>query len=361
MKLTGLSAISPIDGRYRRTTESLSEYFSEFGLIRYRVQVEVEYFIFLSQQKLKQFPKLNAAQVKGLRKIYQEFTEHDAQHIKDTEKITNHDVKAVEYFLKEKLITLNLSKFTEFIHFGLTSQDINNTSIPLSLKEGTEKVIDPALDSIRKTLTSLSKDWKNIALLAHTHGQPASPTRLGKEMYVFVDRLNAQMKQFQNIPYSAKFGGATGNLNAHFIAFPKKDWNKFADDFVNKELGLCRSQFTTQIEHYDNIAAYCDALKRINVILCIDCLRKNRTTAFNHLYFNSHCLWHYQNVGKNYCSIHTNNVNRLNGYFGSKFRCLNACKKIIFLFQGNVFRQVTPCLTHHPNWRAFNGCSTKGS
>ena len=267
MKLTGLSAISPIDGRYRRTTESLSEYFSEFGLIRYRVQVEVEYFIFLSQQKLKQFPKLNAAQVKGLRKIYQEFTEHDAQHIKDTEKITNHDVKAVEYFLKEKLITLNLSKFTEFIHFGLTSQDINNTSIPLSLKEGTEKVIDPALDSIRKTLTSLSKDWKNIALLAHTHGQPASPTRLGKEMYVFVDRLNAQMKQFQNIPYSAKFGGATGNLNAHFIAFPKKDWNKFADDFVNKELGLCRSQFTTQIEHYDNIAAYCDALKRINVIL----------------------------------------------------------------------------------------------
>lgn len=267
MELSPLTAISPIDGRYRKTTEQLDQYFSEFGLIRYRVQVEVEYFISLSSQKLPQFPKLNPTQIKDLRKIYSDFSESDAQQIKDTEKITNHDVKAVEYFLKEKLKALRLDKYSEFVHFGLTSQDINNTSIPLSLKKGTENVIDPSLLSIQKTLTSLSKEWKNVALLAHTHGQPASPTRLGKEIYVFVDRLKAQLKQFHDVSFSAKFGGATGNLNAHFIAYPKKDWNKFADEFVNKTLGLDRSQFTTQIEHYDNIAAYCDALKRINVIL----------------------------------------------------------------------------------------------
>ncbi|MBK9283142.1 MAG: adenylosuccinate lyase [Sphingobacteriaceae bacterium] len=267
MQLNPLTAISPLDGRYRKTTANLAEYFSEFGLMKYRVLVEVEYFIFLAKQKLPQFPPLKAAQENALRNIYKNFSEQNALQIKETEKITNHDVKAVEYFLKEKLKALKLSKFNEFVHFGLTSQDINNTGIPLSLKEGSEKIIVPKISEIILHLSKQAKEWKDVSMLARTHGQPASPTRLGKEIYVFSHRLQIQLKQLNAVPFSAKFGGATGNLNAHYVAYPKKNWNDFANDFVNKILKLNRSLFTTQIEHYDNIAAYCDALKRINVIM----------------------------------------------------------------------------------------------
>jgi adenylosuccinate lyase len=267
MNFSPLTAISPIDGRYYSKTKSLSPFFSEFGLIRYRVQVEVEYFIALTKmpiQALNAFPK---DKIEELRAIYQEFSEADAQWIKDSEKITNHDVKAVEYFLKDKMKALGLEAFLEFIHFGLTSQDINNTSIPLSLKKGILRVYLPMLDEIIAKLVSFQNEWKDIPMLAKTHGQPASPTRLGKEIQVFSERLSVQRKQLLSIPFSAKFGGATGNFNAHHIAFPEIDWVDFANKFVNNTLGLDRSQTTTQIEHYDNLAALFDCLKRINTII----------------------------------------------------------------------------------------------
>jgi len=267
MELHALTAISPVDGRYRKTTETLDVYFSEFGLIKYRVLVEIEYFISLAEFGLPQLPAMNVSQKEALRSIYKNFSIEDALKVKETEKITNHDVKAVEYFIKEKLDGLKLSAYSEFVHFGLTSQDINNTSIPLSLKDASEKVLFPSIKEIIEKISSLSKEWKDISLLARTHGQPASPTKLGKEFYVFVERLNVQLEQLVKIPFSAKFGGATGNFNAHQVAYPKHSWIVFGNDFVNKTLGLHRSQFTTQIEHYDNIGAYFDALKRINTIL----------------------------------------------------------------------------------------------
>ena len=267
MELIALTAISPIDGRYRKTTESLADYFSEFGLIKYRVLVEIEYFIALSEFGLPQLPNLDLVQKESLRDIYKNFSINDALKIKEIEKTTNHDVKAVEYFIKEKLETLSLSKHAEFVHFGLTSQDINNTSIPLSLKEASTNQLFPAIIEIIKKISDLSTEWKNISLLARTHGQPASPTKLGKEFYVFVERLQKQFDILKNVPFSAKFGGASGNFNAHHLAYPDKNWIDFGNSFVNKTLGLDRSQFTTQIEHYDNLGAYCDALKRINTIL----------------------------------------------------------------------------------------------
>ena len=267
MELIALTAISPIDGRYRKTTESLADYFSEFGLIKYRVLVEIEYFIALSEFGLPQLPNLDLVQKESLRDIYKNFSINDALKIKEIEKTTNHDVKAVEYFIKEKLETLSLSKHAEFVHFGLTSQDINNTSIPLSLKEASTNQLFPAIIEIIKKISDLSTECKKISLLSRTHGQPASPTKLGKEFYVFVERLQKQFDILKNVPFSAKFGGASGNFNAHHLAYPEKNWIDFGNSFVNKTLGLDRSQFTTQIEHYDNLGAYCDAIKRINTIL----------------------------------------------------------------------------------------------
>ena len=271
MELNVLTAITPIDGRYRKTTESIAKYFSEFGLIKYRVLVEIEYFITLSESDLPQLPELAVSEKIALKKIYSNFDLSDAAKIKETEKITNHDVKAVEYFLKEKLQEIGLEKYAEFIHFGLTSQDINNTSIPLLLKQATIQELIPSLNNIIEKITELSKEWIEVPLLAKTHGQPASPTKLGKEFYVFVERLQVQLNQLKGVPFSAKFGGATGNFNAHQIAYPSKNWIEFGNHFVNKILELSRSQFTTQIEHYDNIASYCDALKRINTILIDFC------------------------------------------------------------------------------------------
>lgn len=267
MELTQLSAISPVDGRYRRVTASLAPYFSEFGLMKYRVQIEIEYFIALCTIGLPQLPVLSDHQKNALRAVYQQFSVEDAQRIKDTEKTTNHDVKAVEYFVKEQLKKLQLDNALEFVHFGLTSQDINNTAIPLSLKDATASVLIPQLKQVIDHLIAQSQEWKTISLLARTHGQPASPTRLGKEWFVFVERLLLQLEQLLAVPYSAKFGGATGNFNAHHVSFPSVNWITFGNTFVNNGLGLKRSQFTTQIEHYDNLGAWCDALKRINTIL----------------------------------------------------------------------------------------------
>jgi adenylosuccinate lyase len=267
MELTVLTAISPVDGRYRKTTEPLDNYFSEYALFKYRVLVEVRYFIALCELDLPQLGKITDSQKKGLHGLYQNFTLADALKIKEFEKTTNHDVKAVEYFVKEKIKPMGLEKFGEFIHFGLTSQDINNTSIPLSLKDATKDVLVPLLNEVIKKIKDLALEYKDVSMLARTHGQPASPTKLGKELMVFVERLEAQLKQLSQIPFSAKFGGATGNFNAHHITFGQIDWLKFGNDFVNKDLGLSRSQYTTQIEHYDNLAAWCDALKRINTIL----------------------------------------------------------------------------------------------
>ena len=262
-----LTTISPIDGRYRNKVENLANYFSEFALIKYRVMVEIEYFIELTQLNIQALAAFPQDKKEDLRAIYQNFTEKDASHIKEIEKITNHDVKAVEYFLKEKLEELGLTKFEEFIHFGLTSQDINNTAVPLSLRDAIYEEYIPILDELIHTLNDLSQDWKEIPMLARTHGQPASPTRLGKEIYVFVERLDIQKRQLLAVPFSAKFGGATGNMNAHFVAFPEIDWVSFANNFVNQTLRIERSQTTTQIEHYDNAAALFDAMKRINSII----------------------------------------------------------------------------------------------
>ncbi|MDI9311767.1 MAG: adenylosuccinate lyase [Limnohabitans sp.] len=267
MQLTELNAISPIDGRYRSKTVSLSPYFSEEALIKYRVLIEVEYFIALCEAGIPQLAGIDKNSFPELRKMYQNFTAEDAMWIKDTEKTTNHDVKAVEYFIKSKFDALGLQQYKEFIHFGLTSQDINNTAIPLSTKEAYEKVYLPLLIQVIQKLKELSVEWKDVPMLARTHGQPASPTRLGKEILVFVQRLEEQMRLLYNIPFAAKFGGATGNYNAHKIAYPKNDWKAFGTNFVEEILGLHHSFPTTQIEHYDHFAAFFDALKRINTIL----------------------------------------------------------------------------------------------
>lgn len=265
MQLSALTAISPVDGRYRSQLASLAPYFSEYGLIRYRVQVEVEYFLFLAQKKVFTLPK--EVKPSKLRKIYTDFTIEDAQQIKDTERVTNHDVKAVEYFLKEKLKELGADDLLEWVHFGLTSQDVNNTAVPLSWKEAMEEEYLPKLENTVLALRKMSEEWRGISMLARTHGQPASPTMLGKEMMVFVERLEGQIRLLSHIPHAAKFGGATGNFNAHNVAFPDMNWQKLGNEFVSKKLGLERMQHTTQIEHYDNFAAQFDALKRINNIL----------------------------------------------------------------------------------------------
>lgn len=267
MKLDTLTAISPIDGRYRNKTEELANYFSEYALIKYRVLVEVEYFIALCELPLPQLKEINHSVFPELRKIVTEFSAKDAIHIKEIEGITNHDVKAVEYFIKEKFDILGLEKYKEFIHFGLTSQDINNTSIPLSMKEAMDKIYYPVLDELINLLQNKANEWNDISMLAKTHGQPASPTRLGKEIMVFVSRLKNQVNLLKAIPFSAKFGGATGNYNAHTVAYPQYDWKKFGSKFVSDKLGLLREEYTTQISNYDNMAAIFDGLKRINTIM----------------------------------------------------------------------------------------------
>jgi adenylosuccinate lyase len=265
--LNELNAVSPIDGRYRSKTSSLSKFFSEEALIKYRVLVEIEYFIALCEIPLPQLATVNPNVFESLRNIYKNFSTEDALWIKETEKVTNHDVKAVEYFIKDAFEKLGLSQYKEFIHFGLTSQDINNTAIPLSTKEAFEKVYMPSLISLTSKLKELSIEWKDVPMLAKTHGQPASPTRLGKEIAVFVERLEEQMRLLFNIPFAAKFGGATGNYNAHHVAYPQIDWRQFGGNFVEEILGLHHSFPTTQIEHYDHFAAFFDALKRINTII----------------------------------------------------------------------------------------------
>lgn len=267
MTLNALTAVSPIDGRYHDKTKSLAKYFSEFALIHYRVRVEIEYFIQLCSAGLPQLQTIDTAIFPKLRQIYTEFSEADAQEIKTIERTTNHDVKAVEYFIKRKFDELQLSNYKEFIHFGLTSQDVNNTAVPLSLHEAMEHIIYPHIEQIVQLIKTKATEWSNIPMLARTHGQPASPTRLGKELAVFAERLQIQLKQLQAVPYSAKFGGATGNFNAHHVAYPTIDWQSFGNQFVEQTLGLTRSKTTTQIEHYDNLAAFFDASKRINTIL----------------------------------------------------------------------------------------------
>jgi len=267
MNLTSLQAISPVDGRYRKTTEGLAAYFSEEALIKYRVFVEIEYFIALCEINLPGLENFDRNLYVELRKIHENFSEADALEIKETEKVTNHDVKAVEYFIKDKFDALSLQNYKEFIHFGLTSQDINNTAIPYSIKLALNECYYPAIDALIEKITALATEWKDIPMLAHTHGQPASPTKLGKEFLVFAERLAIQVESLKSIPNSAKFGGATGNFNAHHIAYPQVNWVDFSNQFVNETLGLSRAQHTTQIEHYDQFAAQCDALKRINNII----------------------------------------------------------------------------------------------
>ncbi len=268
MRLDTLTAISPIDGRYRGKTELLAGYFSEYALIKYRVRVEIEYFIALCQLPLPQLKKVSQEQICSLRDIYQQFTEEDACRVKEIESITNHDVKAVEYFIKEKLDKLGgFEAYKEFVHFGLTSQDINNTSVPLSVKEALEQVVYPLLEELLQLLRQYAEEWKDVPMLAKTHGQPASPTRLGKEVMVYVYRITRQMEQLKACPITAKFGGATGNFNAHHVAFPEIDWRGFANNFVANHLRLEREEFTTQISNYDCMGAVFDALRRINTIL----------------------------------------------------------------------------------------------
>lgn len=267
MRLTPLTAISPIDGRYRNKTEKLADYFSEYALVKYRVRVEVEYFIALCELPLPQLKNIDKEVFPKLQSIVDNFSEEDASRVKETEKVTNHDVKAVEYFIKEKFDELGLEQYKEFIHFGLTSQDINNTSVPLSLKDALTDVYYPLLDELIVKLTSQAEAWADVAMLAKTHGQPASPTRLGKEIMVFASRLQAQLQLLRSVPLSAKFGGATGNYNAHTVAYPEYDWKAFGNKFVSEKLGLVREEWTTQISNYDNLAAVFDALKRIDTIM----------------------------------------------------------------------------------------------
>ena len=273
MELDVLTAISPIDGRYRNKTEELAGYFSEYALIRYRVRVEIEYFIALCELPLPQLENFDHSLFDSLRDIYRNFSEQDAARVKEIESVTNHDVKAVEYFIKERIDAIaekksvDLSAFKEFIHFGLTSQDINNTSVPLSIKEAMEQVYVPLVEELIEQLHDYAEEWKNIAMLAKTHGQPASPTRLGKEIMVYVYRLEEQLKALKDVPVTAKFGGATGNYNAHHVAYPQYDWREFGNAFVSEKLGLEREQYTTQISNYDWLAAIFDAMKRINTIV----------------------------------------------------------------------------------------------
>jgi adenylosuccinate lyase len=267
MELNSLTAISPLDGRYRQKVEELDLYFSEFGLIKYRLMVEIEYFIALCNIPLPQLDDFKKENYVALRSIYDDFTISDAEKIKEREKITNHDIKAIEYYLKERFFQSGWGKWSEFIHFALTSQDINNTAVPLMVKDAMINVYFPLLYELREKLATMADGWKDIPMLARTHGQPASPTRLGKELEVFIARLDGQIKYFGQIPYSAKFGGATGNFNAHKVAYPEINWPEFADSFVNDELGLQRSFPTTQIEHYDNFAALFDNMRRINTVL----------------------------------------------------------------------------------------------
>lgn len=267
MELNTLTAISPVDGRYRKVAEPLADYFSEYALIRYRVRVEVEYFIFLCNIPLPSLSDINPEVFDSLRDVYTDFTEEDALSIKKIESVTNHDVKAVEYFLKEKFDSLGLEKYKEFIHFGLTSQDINNTSVPMSLRDALNEVFMPALNELLGVLLQMADDWKDIPMLARTHGQPATPTRLGKEFNVYIYRLKEQIQLLSEVPISGKFGGATGNMNAHHVAYPDIDWPKKASQFLEESLGIKRESATTQISNYDNIAALFDALRRINTIL----------------------------------------------------------------------------------------------
>ena len=269
MELNALTAISPIDGRYRNKTEQLAGYFSEYALIRYRVRVEIEYFITLCELPLPQLADFNQKLFEPLRDIYRNFTEEDAQRVKDIEKVTNHDVKAVEYFIKEQIDTLNSfpAEAKEFIHFGLTSQDINNTSVPLSIKEALEQVYYPMVEELIEQLNDYAEQWKQVPMLAKTHGQPASPTRLGKEIMVYVYRLEEQLRALRETPITAKFGGATGKLNAHHVAYPQYDWREFGNQFVSEKLGLEREQWTTQISNYDWLGAIFDAMRRINTII----------------------------------------------------------------------------------------------
>lgn len=267
MQLSSLTAVSPVDGRYRSKCEPLSEYFSEFALIRYRVRVEVEYFIALCELPLPQLADVEVDRFASLRAIYVDFSLDDARRIKEIESVTNHDVKAVEYFLKEQFDAMGLSAYKEFIHFGLTSQDINNTSVPMSVREAVSEVYLPALTSLTDTLESMARQWADVPMLAKTHGQPASPTRLGKEIEVFAYRLREQTAALKSVPVSGKFGGATGNFNAHHVAYPSIDWKTFAARFLSEKLGIQREEYTTQISNYDNLAALFDAMRRINTIL----------------------------------------------------------------------------------------------
>ena len=262
-----LKAISPIDGRYARQTSDLADYFSEFALIRYRVFVEIQYFIALANLPVPQLKDFEEDKIEALDKIFENFDESDAERIKAIEKITNHDVKAVEYFLREKFDELEIEQYKEFIHFGLTSQDVNNTSIPLSIKQAVERVYLPSFEKVRNKLDEFATNWKDISMLARTHGQAASPTTLGKEIKVYVERLDNQLNMLKQVPYNAKFGGATGNFNAHLVAYPNVDWVAFGDNFVKEYLGLERLKYTTQIEHYDALAALCQTIQRINTIL----------------------------------------------------------------------------------------------
>lgn len=267
MNINTLSSISPVDGRYRNKTDELAGYFSECALIKYRTRVEIEYFVELCLLPLPQLAQFDKKYFPDLRKIYSEFTIQDAEQVKNIEKTTNHDIKAIEYFLKEKFDELGISKYKEFIHFGLTSQDINNTAVPLSLKDSLNNVFYPLMNNTVSTLNNLAEQWKSVAMLSKTHGQPATPTLLGKEIKVFVERLEIQIGQLRSIPFSAKFGGTVGNFNAHHVAYPEIDWKKFGNHFVNDILGLSRTQTTTQIEHYDNLGAMFDCMKRINTII----------------------------------------------------------------------------------------------
>lgn len=267
MTLNPLTAISPVDGRYRKATEPLADFFSEKALIQYRLMVEIEYFIALCEIPLPQLKTFPLKTVTALRSLYQSFSLGDAQRVKEIERVTNHDVKSVEYFLKEQFLKLGIEAYGEFIHFALTSQDINNTAIPLSLKDAWHQIMKPALDRFTAKMTAMAMEWKQAAMLARTHGQPASPTSMGKEIYVFVNRLSEQVALLQQIPFAGKFGGATGNFNAHYAAYSNIDWIGFADQFVTGRLGLKRSAVTTQIDHYDHLSAVFDALKRINTIL----------------------------------------------------------------------------------------------
>lgn len=271
MEINSLTAISPVDGRYSNKVENLWKYFSEFALIKYRVFVEIEYFIALCEIPLPQLTEINASQIAGLRKITENFSLENASRVKEIENITNHDVKAVEYFIKEEFGKLGLAKYKEFIHFALTSQDANNTAIPKSIQDALEFEYYPLIDELISKLKNLAAEWKEIPMLAKTHGQPASPTKLGKEIQVFIERIEVQIKQLRALPCHAKFGGATGNFNAHFVAYPNVNWETFADKFCNKNLGLERSRYTTQIAHYDNYGSIFDAMKRINnIILDLD-------------------------------------------------------------------------------------------